>query len=177
MRRPAAEVPSAAVFALRPYAPDAYVAPVVGDADTRQVLRQRVQHDHQLWLDRGIDIACWSVNDDTGALEVGVRAPTAAEAQRPLREAYGDDTAVYEADVEPPILRMRSEDEIPPDGYAVRVVYLVQTKDGTHVGCFSTVAEAERLVVRSDQREPPLQIHAVRVHERLEHWEWDSTVP
>ncbi len=138
---------------------------------------QRVQHDHQLWLDRGIDIACWSIHDDTGALEVGVRAPTAAEAQPRLREAYGDDTVVYEADVEPPILRMRSEDEKPPEGYAMRVVYLVQTADGTCVGGFSTLAEAERLVVRAETRQRPLQIHAVRVHERLEHWEWDSEVP
>jgi hypothetical protein len=53
-----------------------------------------------VWLTHGIDISCWSVNEDTGYLEIGVRTPT-AEAVGPLRRAYGTGTRVYYADSQP----------------------------------------------------------------------------
>lgn len=64
---------------------------------------------------------------------------------------------------------------MPPEGYAMSVVYLVEFDDGGQLGGFTTLAEAERLVALADAegRHGPLHINAVPIHDRLEHWEWD----
>lgn len=64
------------------------------------MLMTRVRRDVNMWLTHGIGISCCSVNPDTGGLEIGVRTPT-AEAEGPLRRAYGRGTRVYYADIQP----------------------------------------------------------------------------
>ncbi len=64
------------------------------------MLMRRVRRDFGMWLAHGIGISCWAVDEDTGNLEIGVRTPV-AEAVGPLRRAYGTDTRVYYAEIEP----------------------------------------------------------------------------
>jgi hypothetical protein len=64
------------------------------------MLMRRVRRDIDMWLAHGIGISCWSLNEDTGVLEIGVRTPT-AQAAGPLRRAYGPGTHVYYADIHP----------------------------------------------------------------------------
>lgn len=51
---------------------------------------RRVRRDLGMWRARGIDISCWSEDED-GDLEIGLRTPT-AQAVGPLRRAYGRNT-------------------------------------------------------------------------------------
>lgn len=82
----------------------------MADAADGEGLMGRVQRDHAMWREQGVDISSWLVNPATGSLEIGVRTPVEAAAEA-IRRRYGEDTIVCDADPQP--AQGRSAKEVP----------------------------------------------------------------
>ena len=76
-----------------------YAAPMQR-TDRADMLMTRVRRDVGMWLRHGIEVTCWSIDPETRDLEIGVRTPP-AEAEGPLRRAYGQGTRIRYADIQP----------------------------------------------------------------------------